>query len=78
MKWDDCIMAEMSGMAGGESYYSFEDIYQAIKERLMKEVQETNKPVKRGPAQPCGTCGHDMSCDSSPNCRKCGEYPPTR
>ena len=37
MEWDNSIKTEDHGMAGGESYYSLEDLYQAFKERLMTE-----------------------------------------
>jgi len=45
MEWDNCVKTENFGMAGGYSYYTMEDIYQAIKERLVKELNESeDKP----------------------------------
>ena len=36
--FDQNIETDNSGMAGGTSYYDIEDLYQAFKERLIKEL----------------------------------------
>jgi hypothetical protein len=39
MDWTDQIKVDVSGMSGGESYYDFEDLYQAFKERFLEELK---------------------------------------
>jgi len=36
--FDQGIETEDCGMAGGTSYYDIEDLYQAFKERMLKEL----------------------------------------
>ena len=42
MNWQDYIEAVESSMAGGTTCYTLENLYQAFKERLLKETT-TNK-----------------------------------
>jgi hypothetical protein len=35
-------------MAGGESYYDLEDLYQAFKERILKELRDDLSNLKKG------------------------------
>lgn len=37
--FDQGIETENNGMAGGASYYDIEDLYQAFKDRLIKELR---------------------------------------
>jgi len=45
MDWNNIIETEDSGMCGGKTYYSFEDVYQEFKSRLKSEtlIQEPPK-----------------------------------
>ena len=40
MDWSEQIKTEITTMAGGEAYYDLEELYQAIKERLLEELKE--------------------------------------
>ena len=47
MDWTEQIKAESVGCVVGESYYDLEDLYQAIKERLLREIEDNYELIKK-------------------------------
>ena len=47
MDWEEQIKTEVTNMAGGNSYYDLEDLYQAIKERLLREIEDNYELIKK-------------------------------
>ena len=39
--YENMLITEDSGMCAGETHYTLEEIYQAFKERLVRELKET-------------------------------------
>ena len=53
MDWTEQIKTKITNMAGGESHYDLEDLYQAIKKRLKTEDVKTENVMREELADLC-------------------------